>query len=71
MKKLQQHEVRVCQEHLELADKVSKLENFVNGDVFSNLHDMDRQLLLGQLHAMTEYLTILAARIARFNSENY
>ncbi len=71
MKKLQQHEVRVCQEHIELADKVSKLENFVNGDIFSNLQNVDRQLLLSQLRIMTEYLTILAERIARFNSENY
>ena len=55
---------RLLQERKELDDKLVKFRYFLKTDEFMNLDYRDKVLLRKQNHAMTEYLDILAQRIA-------
>lgn len=61
------HITRMKQEHIELGDKIYKLEVFI-GDkksVFHTLDKVDQNLMVEQLAAMKKYADILDTRIVR------
>lgn len=67
MKELQPHQQRVMDESVELQDKITRLEKFVNENpAYQGMPDDDRILLSAQLAAMTAYQRILQARIMKF-----
>jgi hypothetical protein len=63
---MQPHEQRVVTERDELQSKLSKLNDFMRGDVFGNLPEPDRILLTVQQGQMFSYLQTLQMRIERF-----
>lgn len=60
------HEERVVQEKKDLDEKLTKLQTFVDGPVFSQIAPQDRDLLLRQRSHMRKYSEVLGLRIARF-----
>lgn len=66
---MQPYQQRVIQEQEELAEKASKLYNFLsssNPSLFLSLSKEDQHLLKQQYIAMKAYEGILSQRIARF-----
>lgn len=63
------HQERVIEEARDLREKVEKLAQFSNGDVFAGLPTSERQLLIAQLHAMELYLHCLNERIKGFTED--
>lgn len=57
---------RVVDEKIELDDKLLKLKQFFQSDVFRSLNQNEMQLLSQQCDAMQQYTNILAVRIAGF-----
>lgn len=55
---------RMNVERMELQERVSKLDAFINGETFGGIDQEERERLLGQRTAMGHYLEILSARIA-------
>lgn len=60
------HEIRVCEEHTDLAGKIERLEAFVGTPNYHSLSHAQQYLMRRQLLTMREYLDILAARMALF-----
>ena len=58
---------RMIVEKNELQDKVTKLENFVNGEKFKELKGLERVYLKEQLTHMRAYLSVLRQRITFYN----
>lgn len=58
---------RMITEKDELQDKVTKLENFVNGEKFKELRGMEQVYLKEQLSFMRGYLSVLRQRINFYN----
>ena len=58
---------RMIVEKDELQDKVTKLENFVNGEKFKELRGMEQVYLKEQLSFMRGYLSVLRQRINFYN----
>lgn len=59
------HIQRMQVEAAELAEKVNKLTNFIEGsDVYVRLDAIRQQLLVIQLHSMNAYLAALNTRIS-------
>lgn len=58
---------RMIVEKNELQDKVTKLENFVNGEKFKELKGLERVYLKEQLTHMRAYLSVLRQRINFYN----
>ena len=58
---------RMIIEKDELQDKVTKLENFVNGEKFKELRGMEQVYLKEQLSFMRGYLSVLRQRINFYN----
>ncbi|WP_338964858.1 crAss001_48 related protein [Fusobacterium nucleatum] len=54
---------RMVVEKDELQDKVTKLENFVNGERFKELKGLEQVYLKEQLKFMKGYLSVLRQRI--------
>ena len=54
---------RMIVEKDELQDKVTKLENFVNGEKFKELKGLEQVYLKEQLTHMRAYLSVLRQRI--------
>lgn len=54
---------RMIVEKDELQDKVTKLENFVNGEKFRELRGLEQVYLKEQLKFMRGYLSVLRQRI--------
>ena len=63
---MQPHEQRVVDEHKDLDEKLDKLIDFVAGEFFAGLPEVDRILLLTQKDQMFCYLNTLHSRIERF-----
>lgn len=63
---MQPHQIRVVEEHTELEQKVERLGAFIGTPTYHALNNAEQYLLRRQLLAMSEYLDILAARIAHF-----
>lgn len=65
---LQPHQQRVVDEKKELDDKREKLLTFINGSVFRNLEQAEKDRLLTQYGVMGVYSEILHQRIRAFSS---
>lgn len=63
---MQPHQQRVVIEKDELADKLTKLNLFIGGEMFNSLPSDERIRLAKQAEVMKDYLDILNARIAAF-----
>ena len=60
------HQQRVVDERAELVDKITKLDSFVAGSMFSTLVMEEQGRLSKQLEVMRDYATVLQARIDAF-----
>lgn len=58
---------RMIVEKNELQDKVTKLENFINGEKFKELKGLEQVYLKEQLKFMKGYLSVLRQRISFYN----
>lgn len=58
---------RIIIEKDELQDKVTKLENFINGEKFKELKGLEQVYLKEQLKFMRGYLSVLRQRINFYN----
>ena len=58
---------RMIVEKDELQDKVTKLENFINGEKFKELKGLEQVYLKEQLKFMKGYLSVLRQRINFYN----
>ena len=58
---------RMIVEKDELQDKVTKLENFINGEKFKELKGLEQVYLKEQLSFMRGYLSMLRQRINFYN----
>ncbi|ASC03349.1 hypothetical protein CBG50_08635 [Fusobacterium polymorphum] len=58
---------RMVVEKDELQDRVTKLENFVNGEKFRELKGLEQVYLKEQLKFMRGYLSVLRQRINFYN----
>jgi hypothetical protein len=63
---MQPHEQRVVTERDELAEKLTRLNSFIGGDVFNTLSPEEKERLGEQARVMKEYLDILNDRINAF-----
>lgn len=59
------HIERMIAEAQQLSERTGKLGDFIGGEIYAGLHDMDRALLNAQFGAMTAYLSILTLRLDR------
>lgn len=55
---------RLIAEHMELSDKLQKLESFITSETFSTINEQNQDLLIEQCEAMHWYSEILENRIA-------
>lgn len=62
------HVSRMEQELVGLDEKIQKLSDFMDGDVFPHLDPQDRHLMLIQSNAMRNYQSVLKQRIMREQS---
>lgn len=60
---------RMLDEQTELTDKLIKLRRYIATREFTELDEIDRNLLLEQSAAMAHYSDTLATRIARFDAD--
>jgi hypothetical protein len=58
---------RMIAEHKELAERVVKLSNFINTDLFKTLEEDEQNDMKEQLRAMIMYRTTLERRMRRKN----
>ena len=58
---------RMIVEKNELQDKVTKLENFINGEKIKELKGLEQVYLKEQLKFMKGYLSVLRQRINFYN----
>lgn len=63
---MEPHQQRVWDEKVALDTKVSALDKFMQGDIFRELHQEEKDDLVDQLLAMRKYSSILYKRIRRF-----
>ena len=56
---------RMIAEHKELAERVIKLSNFINADIFKTLEEDEQNDMKEQLRAMIMYRTALERRMRR------
>lgn len=63
--------LRLAKERTELANKLNKLETFIQDDneTFKTLQQQDKRLLKQQLQTMTTYYEILSHRLRRTGVE--
>jgi hypothetical protein len=60
------HQERVVQERKDLDEKIDKLDEFIDGEIFKTLPKDEQDRLVVQSAAMTNYSDILYARINAF-----
>lgn len=63
------HVSRMEQELAELDERIQKLSDFLDGDVFPHLDPQDRNLMLIQSNAMRNYQSALKQRLMRERSK--
>ena len=61
---------RMITEKDELQDRVTKLENFVNGEKFKELKGLEQVYLKEQLKFMRGYLSVLRQRINFYKGDD-
>lgn len=66
MKTLAPHQQRVVDEKAELDGRLSKLIQFMGGDIFKGLDAAERNRMTAQAAAMSMYSFALGERIAAF-----
>lgn len=69
MQTLAPHQQRVVAEHRDLTEKITKLDEFIRGDVFTTLPNDEQSRLSRQLSFMRGYANTLSDRIAAFVGE--
>jgi hypothetical protein len=65
-KKLDQYQERVVEEKAALDDKIKRLMDFINSEIYVSLKPFDRELLEKQFYIMLEYSKTLRFRIINF-----
>lgn len=65
-KTMQPHQERVVDERNELAEKLTKLNSFMTGEIHNGLPSDEKVRLARQACAMKDYLDILNERIQSF-----
>ena len=60
---------RLAEEQFELSAKIDKLEIFTDNQIFRNLDEENRKLLVNQLFAMKMYNEVLLQRIELLNKD--
>jgi hypothetical protein len=63
---MQPHQARVVSEKKELEDKLTKLNAFIGGSIYSSLPQDERTRLARQAVIMKDYCDVLSERIASF-----
>ena len=63
---IEPHVVRMFNEYAELADRVVRLNQFLDSPASSSLPPAELRLMNDQLNAMGEYTQILGTRLANF-----
>ena len=63
---MKEYQQRVCDEALELQDKLNKLLTFQRSFMFADVPSLEQQRLFSQAKAMVKYYAILCERIANF-----
>jgi len=63
------HQERVVAEKKELDEKIAKLDQFVDGDVYDDLDEEEQDRLTRQREAMGDYSDVLGERIEAFGDE--
>ena len=58
---------RMIAEHKELAERIVKLSNFMNADIFNTLEEDEQNDMKEQLRAMVQYRVALERRMRRKN----
>jgi len=66
-KEIPAHVQRMQEEREQLADRLTKLKAFIDGDKFAALEATDQGMMVRQSHHMGFYLETLDARIERAN----
>jgi hypothetical protein len=64
------HQQRVVDEKTELDQKIVKLDQFIEGEVFETLPSDEQDRLVKQLRIMYRYFAVLGERIAAFPSQD-
>lgn len=62
--------LRLTAERADLAQKVEKLQAFLDPDNYKKIDSKQQSLLVSQLAAMTDYLRVLDERIADLKATN-
>lgn len=62
---------RMIIEKEELKERIDKLNNFMNTEVYERLSDYESELLNNQLATMEEYLKLLSCRIGLYIKSEY
>lgn len=65
--KMESFKERMIAEHKELAERVIKLSNFINADIFQTLEEDEQNDMKEQLRAMVQYRVALERRMRRKN----
>lgn len=65
---MQDYQLRVIAEGVELRDKISKLNTFIQSDKFKALDNAEQSRLARQIDIMCDYLEVLTERIAAFKA---
>ena len=58
---------RMIAEHKELAERIIKLSNFINANIFQTLEEDEQNDMKEQLRAMVQYRVALERRMRRKN----
>jgi len=66
---MEEYQSRVVEEYHDLGNKIDRLGEFIEGDLFQLLDYQNRTLLLDQSDAMIKYLDILNKRIELFKKD--
>lgn len=63
---MQPHQQRVVDEKDQLGERLEKLLEFIETDLYKNLPEKDKELLFFQSQIMEDYYEVLEERIERF-----
>jgi hypothetical protein len=64
---MQPHQLQVVDDQADLADKIDRLDQFIQGESFRKLPLDEQARLQWQLGVMEEYSTVLLERIDHFD----
>lgn len=67
---MQPHQQRVVDEKEALDEKITKLSDFSNGDIFKTLTEDEQERLKRQFNIMRDYSSVLGDRINAFPTDD-